>query len=43
MSEELEKIPLFYLYPTALGYRCFDGKEWHDCDKYGNIKEKTHR
>lgn len=40
MSEELEKIPLFYPYPTALGYRCFDGKEWHDCDKNGNIKER---
>jgi hypothetical protein len=26
-------------YPTASGsgWRCFDGKKWHDCDKNGKI------
>lgn len=29
----------FYPYPTAFGYRCWDGKEWRDCDKNGRPYE----
>lgn len=31
---------LFYPYPVGDGYRfrCFDGKEWSDCDKNGRPK-----
>ena len=28
-----------YAYPTAGStYRVFDGVSWHDCDKYGKVK-----
>lgn len=29
-------------YPIAcgIGYRVFDGKAWHDCNKYGERKGK---
>lgn len=30
----------FYPYPTACGYRCWDGKEWRDCDKHGRPYER---
>ena len=29
-----------YPYPTACGYRCWDGKEWRDCDKHGRPYER---
>ena len=30
----------FSPYPTACGYRCWDGKEWRDCDKHGRPYER---
>lgn len=39
MFKKLEEVVPFKAYPKAagpeLGYRCFDGAEWHDCDKDG--------
>lgn len=42
MYKVLEKVIIGKAYPTMLGYgyRCFDGKEWHDCDKDGRIKKR---
>lgn len=41
MTQRLSKALPFHPYPIAagesLGYRCFDGKKWHDCDKNGKI------
>lgn len=40
MKKNLEEVIPFKPYPKAggsgLGYRCFDGAEWHDCDKDGH-------
>lgn len=27
-----------FIRATACGYRCWDGKEWRDCDKHGRPK-----
>lgn len=42
MKKYREKIIIGKAYPTVLGYRwrCFDGKEWHDCDEDGRIKTR---
>lgn len=44
MIRRLEETVLFKAYPVAAGkeygYRCFDGKEWHDCDENGKIKDR---
>lgn len=38
MTHYIEEVILLYPYPTACGYRCFDGKEWRNCDKNGRPK-----
>lgn len=38
MKKELETVHIGWAYPTGgIGWRCFDGERWHDCDRYGNI------
>ena len=41
MFKKLEEVIPFKAYPKAagkeLGYRCFDGRKWHDCDETGKI------
>ena len=39
MWKENRPVIIGKAYPTVSGYgwRCFDGREWHDCDKDGNI------
>ena len=39
MFKKIEEPILFYPYPTACGYRCFDGTKWQDCNKNGKPKE----
>lgn len=41
MIKYLEEVIPFKPYPVGNSsrYRCFDGKEWHDCDQFGNIKD----
>ena len=45
MFKQLEDVIPFKAYPKAagkeLGYRCFDGTKWHDCDKTGKIIRYT--
>lgn len=35
MKKEIKKPLVGFPYPTACGYRCYDGNEWRDCDKNG--------
>lgn len=40
MKKKYEEPLMFYPYPTAYGYRCWDGKEWKDCDSAGRPYER---
>ena len=41
MKHYLEPTVIGRAYPTPSGdCRCFDGKTWHDYDKYGNIIDR---
>lgn len=41
MKREIELPIIGKAYPTDGGYyRCFDGEQWHYCDKHGNIERK---
>lgn len=39
MVKMINPVVIDHPYPVVSGngWRCFDGEQWHDCDRYGNI------